>query len=336
VRRLLLLIVSLLIAPNAPAFDQQALMRVFFSVVLVRGYDTEGGLAYGTGVVVGEDKVVTNCHVLRKTTQAWISQAEDVYRITSVQADPFHDLCLLNTEKLPLQPVAMGKTTELGKGEEAYAMGHSSGSFSPLTSGGQIKSLYPYGSGNVVRTSTRFTLGASGSPLFDNQGRLIGINTFKTPGRAAYFYAVPVEWLAELEQKPAETKLPITGQAFWELPDDDKPFFMQVALPHLNEDWAKLLQVSQRWTQAEPKNAEAWYELGTAQEGLGKPEEARRAFRTATALNPNHSEALFRLGVFAAQHGDRGEVHNVSLILAKIDGEMAAEFNKAAGCNSEC
>jgi hypothetical protein len=236
----------LLLSQSSLAFDQQTLMRVFFSVVLVRGYDSDGGLAYGTGVVVGQDKVATNCHVLRKTTQAWVSQAEDVYKIVSVHADPRHDLCLLNTEKMPLRPVVLGKTAGLSKGAEAYAMSHSSGAFSPQTSGGQIKSLYPYEHGNVVRTSTRFTLGASGSPLVDGEGRLIGINTFKTPGRAAYFYAVPVEWLAELEKIPPVSKLPISGQAFWELPDEQKPFFLQVALPHLNEDWNKLLEVSQR------------------------------------------------------------------------------------------
>jgi tetratricopeptide (TPR) repeat protein len=205
-----------------------------------------------------------------------------------------------------------------------------------MASGGQVKSTYPYEHGNVIRTNARFSLGASGSPLFDGQGRLIGINTFKTPGRVAYFYAMPVEWLAELEKVPPQTKLPVSGQAFWELPDEEKPFFMQVALPHLNEEWAKLLEIGQRWIQAEPESAEAWYEVGAAQEGLGRAEQALQSYGKATAINPHHIEALFRLGVFASQRGDQAEVHNVGLILAKIDSEIATEFKKAAGCNTEC
>jgi hypothetical protein len=334
--RLLAILCCLLISNASIAFDQQSIMRVFFSVVLVRGYDVDGGLAYGSGVVVGENRVVTNCHVLRRTTQAWISQAEDVYRIESVHVDPFHDLCLLNTEKMPLRPVEFGQTSKLNKGDEIFAMGHSSGVLAPTTSGGQIKSLYPYGNGNVVRTNARFTLGASGSPLFDRQGRLIGINTFKTPGRIANFYAVPVEWLHDIEKLPAQTRLPISGQAFWELPDDKKPFFMQVALPRLNEEWPKLFEVSQHWTKAEPENPEAWYEFGAAQEGLGKPEDAQRSYRMALVLNPNHGEALFRLGLFAAQRGDRNEMHDISISLAHIDSEMAEEFNKAVGCGNSC
>jgi serine protease Do len=335
-RHLLTVACCLMLVQNSYAFDQQRLMEVFFSVVLVRGYDQNGGLAYGSGVVVGQNKVVTNCHVLRSTSKAWVSQAEDAYPVDSVQADPQHDLCLLTIDGLPLKPVPLGNTASLGKGDEVLSIGHSSGSPSPINSGGQVKSLYPYDGSRIIRTNARFSLGASGSPLFDGQGRLIGINTFKTPGRGAYFYAMPVEWIKDLENLPPQTALPITGQAFWELADDQKPFFMQVALPHLNDDWTRLDQISQQWIKADPKNPEAWYELGTAQEGLGRAEEAQKSYRMATSLDPRHAEALFRLGVFASKRGDHEETHQVSLILAQIDPEMAQDFNKEAGCNSNC
>lgn len=334
--RILAILMAILLSPAANAFDQQSMMRVFFSIVLVRGYNPDGSLAYGSGVVVGENRVVTNCHVLRKTNQAWVSQGEEAFAIVSVQVDAMHDLCLLNTDRMPIKPVVLGSTANLGKGDEIFSIGHSNGVPAPHASYGQIKSVYPYEGGNVVRTNARFSLGASGSALFDGQGQLIGINTFKTPGRAAYFYAVPVEWLKDIEMKPAQTQLPVSGQAFWELPDEEKPFFMQVALPQLNEDWVRLQEVSRRWIEVEPDNAEAWYELGTAQEGLDQPGDAEKSYRKAVTINPRHSEALYRLGVFASQRGDREEMHSVSTKLAKIDSEMAAEFDKAVGCDVNC
>jgi serine protease Do len=334
--RTLAFLLAVLLSPAANAFDQQSLMRVFFSIVLVRGYNPDGSLAYGSGVVIGPNKVVTNCHVLRKTNQAWVSQGEDAFAIVSVHVDAMHDLCLLNTDNLPVQPVSLGNTAELGKGNEVFAIGHSNGVPAPLTSYGQIKSLYPFEGGNVVRTSARFSLGASGSALFDGNGRLIGINTFKTPGRAAYFYAVPVEWVKNLENKPVQNKLPVSGQAFWELPDEQKPFFMQAALPDLNEDWVRLQEISKRWIEAEPRSAEAWYELGIAQEGLALKAEAEQSYRKAAELNPQHSEALYRLGVFASERGDRQEMHDVSTKLTQIDSEMAADFNKTVGCEASC
>jgi len=335
-RAAIVAIASLLTAQNCLAFDQQNLMKVFFSVVLVRGYDQTGGLAYGSGVVVGENKVVTNCHVLRSTSKAWISQAEDVFPIESVQADTKHDLCLLTVERLPLKPVVMGNTTSLARGSEVVSMGHSSGNPSPITSAGQIKSLYEFDGSHIIRTNARFSLGASGSPLFDARGQLIGINSFKTPGRWAYFYAMPVEWVKELEKLPSQIKLPISGQAFWEFADDQKPFFMQIALPHLNEDWPRLKEISEQWLKAEPDNPEAWFELGTAQEGLGKLEQSQQSYRNATRLDPRHADALFRLGIFASKRGDRDETHQVSLTLSQIDPELAQIFNKEAGCSASC
>lgn len=329
-------IAGLLLSQNCLAFDQQNLMKVFFSVVLVRGYDQNGGLAYGSGVVVGENKVITNCHVLRNTSKAWVSQAEDVFPIEKVQADTQHDLCLLTVDKLPLKPVTLGSTANLARGSEVVSMGHSSGNPSPITSAGQIKSLYAYDGARIIRTNARFSLGASGSPLFDSNGQLVGINSFKTPGRWAYFYAMPVEWIGQLEKLPSQTKLPISGQAFWEYADEQKPYFMQVALPHLNEDWPRLKEVSERWLKAEPENPEAWFELGTAQEGLGKLELSQQSLRNATRLDPHHADALFRLGVFASRRGDREETHQVSLTLSQIDPELAENFRKEAGCSANC
>jgi len=316
----------LLLSQHALAFDQTLYMKTFFTVVMVRGYDDSGGLAYGSGVVVGPNQVATDCHVLRRTAKAWVSQGDDAYRLESVQADIFHDLCLLNVETMPMLPAPMGSTISLSKGTEVLSIGHSDGGTKP--SGGQIKSLYPYDGGNVIRTNARFTLGASGSPLFDENGNLLGLNTFKTPGSNAYFYAIPVEWIINLQKQTEKAELPIKGQAFWELPDINKPFFMQMALPHLNGDFPKLLEVSQRWVKAEPTNAEAWYELGAAQEGLGQPDEAEKSYVSALALNPRHAEALYRTGVFASRHGDHAAVQKVSMSLAAIDSALAEDFDK--------
>ena len=68
------LLLLLSFSTSAFAFNQAKLMDAWVSVVMIRGYTDNGSLAYGSGVIIGENEVVTNCHVLRKTKKPWVSQ----------------------------------------------------------------------------------------------------------------------------------------------------------------------------------------------------------------------------------------------------------------------
>lgn len=325
----------LTLIPTAQAFDREKLLGSFFSIVMIRGYNPDGSLAYGSGVVVEPQKVLTNCHIFRKTKEPWISRGEDSFSITSVQADRYHDLCLITAESLPFPPAQIGSVTNMKKGEEILAMGHSSASPVPITSMGTIKSIYPFDHGNVIRSTARFAMGASGSGLFDSEGRLIGINTFKTPGRNAYFYALPLEWLASVKERPVEP-FPIDGKTFWEEDDAHKPFFMQIAEPELQEDWGKLSNVAEAWMKSEPNSSEAWYELGLAQEHLGQKNEAEKSYRHAIMLNEQNIDALFRVGVIAAENGNKTEVEAIKVSISQINQETAEEFSHVVECSTAC
>lgn len=335
-RGFILLAALMSFVQTASALDQQKVLASLQSVVMIRGYTESGGVSYGSGVVVGENKVITNCHIFRSTKQPWISRGEDTYTITSVQADRYHDLCLVEAPDLPLKPVPLGKAADIKRGQEVLAIGHSNGVPNPLTSAGAVKTTYEFDGGRVIRSSAKFLMGASGSGIFDLQGNLLGINTFKTPGRPAYFYSLPVEWLANLEKQPVETKFPITGKAFWEEDDSNKPFFMQMAIPELSGDWPKLAQVAEKWLAIDPKNTDAWYELGFAHENLSKNDEAKKAYEQSIALDPNNTDSLMRLGVLAQSAGDKESVRNINLAISSISKELGEEFSQMVGCSSDC
>ncbi|PKO52946.1 MAG: serine protease [Betaproteobacteria bacterium HGW-Betaproteobacteria-2] len=329
-RYFLVLLATCSLVPSAYAYDRTKLLESFFSSVMVRGYKFDGGLAYGSGVVVGENKVLTNCHTFRDTEKVWVSRGEDSYKIVSVQANRWHDLCLLKTEDMNVDPVPIGSADTLKKGDEVVSIGHSSGVPTPLTSNGTVKSLFEMDKGNVIRTTAKFALGASGSGLFDNEGRLVGINTFKTGGRDAYFYVLPIEWLAELETREVETRFPIKGDAFWEgIVPDTMPYFLQIAKPQLTEDWVELGKVATRWIKAEPDNSDAWFELGLANEKLGKNVEAEKAYRKSVELDAGNTDSLFRIGVMASAKGDIQEAYAISMTLSNINKNIATEYRKA-------
>lgn len=321
---------------SAFAFDQAKILKSLQAVVMIRGYNASGGLAYGSGVVVEKDTVITNCHIFRSTKEPWVARGEDTYAIASVQADRWHDLCLVNAPNLPFTSAPIGKAAAIKRTQEVLAIGHSNGVPNPLTSAGTIKASYPFDGGKVIRSSAKFLMGASGSGIFDLEGNLLGINTFKTPGRPAYFYSLPIEWLADLQKLPVETQFPITGKAFWEEDDNKKPFFMQMAIPEINADWPKLAQVAKEWIAKEPSNSDAWYEQGIAQESLNKLNEAKTSYQQAVTLDSSNTDALFRLGVLAQVAGDKATMHEINLAIANISQELAHEYRVLVGCDASC
>lgn len=333
--KLYLLILTLAFTTQAQAFDQQMLIKVFFNIVQVHTTNTDNNEGLGSGVVVADNRVLTNCHVLTKAKSVWITQGEESFSVEGVQANAHQDLCLLNTSNMHLKPAEIGSAKDLKTGAEVFAIGHSSGIIAPTTSRGQIKALYPFEGSQVIRTNARFSMGASGSGLFDDQGKLIGINTFKSFGRAAYFYAMPVDWIEGLKILPVQAITPLSQTAFWES-GVHSPFFLQAAKPEIQKKWQELLDVSQRWIAAEPNDAEAWYEQGLAQEGLDLNAAAQVSYKKTTLLNSRHGDALFRLGVLASKRGDSAEVHEIGLALAGVASEMLEDFNTAVACKTDC
>ena len=332
----LVLVSIFLYSGNAWSLNKDQLMSSFFSVVMIRGYNDAGGLAYGSGVVVGDNQVITNCHVLRKTKQPWVSQGEETYSVTTVKADHWHDLCLVTTFGMATKPVLIGKSTDLKKGQGVIAIGHSNGAPAPLTSAGVVKSTYDLDQGKIILSTAQFRMGASGSGLFDTEGRLIGINTFKTSGRNSFYYALPIEWLNALKNKPNETTFPVVGKALWEEEEDKKPLFLQIAIPTIKEDWKKLLDISLEWTKKENNNAEAWFELGLANERLKDLNAAETAYRRSIMLDDQNTDALLRLGFIAKSKDDKKEIKAIQEKISKINPDLLEDYYKLVGCSKTC
>jgi len=322
-------ILSLLLLQVTPVFaiDKAALLKAFGSIVMVRGYTESGSLAYGSGVIVGKGEVITNCHVLRRTKNPWVSQGEDSYSIIDVRVDAWHDLCLFSVHNLNRQPIAIGSSKDLVKGQALAAIGHSSGAPVPLTSGGYVVSTYDYEKGKIILSSARFRLGASGSGLFDMKGNLVGINTFKTTGYGSY-YAMPIDWLSDLRKKDRQKDFLIKGKALWEEDEDKKPFFLKIAVPKAKEDWNDLSKVAKKWTEAEENNTEAWYEYGFANEKLLNLDIALKSYKKSISIDKNNSDSLFRSALIHHKNGNLSKVKNIQKDLFLINETKSLELEE--------
>jgi S1-C subfamily serine protease len=190
---------------------------VSLSVVQIRAYPGSGKTAFGSGVVIGANQVVTNCHVTRYAHRIVVAKGAAQHSAISQKADPRHDLCLLTAAEMAFPTARIGTSRQLKVGEPLYFYGYPRGlglSFSQ----GEVEALHPFEGGRVIETSASFTLGGSGGGLFDDQGELVGLATFLSAGRSGRHYAIPSEWISSVSARASRRIEPFSGQSFWEDP----------------------------------------------------------------------------------------------------------------------
>lgn len=331
-RAIFLLGLGLLAAQNVLA--EPSVDTVYYlkgSVVKVNTVTNKGGQGVGSGVVVAENTVATNCHVLADSNGINITASGEFYLPTAVQEDWRHDVCILRFQFLPLKPAVLGDSDQLQYEQSVFSIGFPGGPPKPLTTYGQIKALYPMDGSHVIRTSASFVMGASGSPIFDDEGKLLGMNTVKSPGRNAYFYGVPVNWIKQAMTLPQNPLISQPGTPFWDAPEDQRPYFMRVVLPLQEEAWGELQQIAQAWLKQEPDNLEARYYVALSSEHLGHAAEARAGYEAILARNSRHTASLVGLGRLAAQAGDQPEVARLSLLLGNLDQEALETLKTQTG-----
>lgn len=324
----LLLLLTLPVAASAQP-EMEQLLDLSNSIVHVTVDLPSGDTGSGSGVVVSNQYVATDCHVLANANGVNIAKYGDGYQPIALKADWKHDLCLLKFDKLPFKPVSMRDSATLKSEEEVFSISYPNNSLAPQPSYGNVKAIYPFDGSVIVRSSAAFALGSSGGALFDQDFNLIGITTFKSPGRNGNFYSLPVEWIKRLMDGPELLKLNTDEQPFWSLPEDQRPFFMRVVLPYQYEKWDELKQIAGLWAKQEPDSPDAWYYLGDAEFEMKQTAEAVQNLTKATTLNPRHLEAQVKLAMMAIDAGNKAQAEKIRDVVKALDADEAALLTKS-------
>jgi len=281
----------------------------------------------GSGIVIKKNHVATNCHIFADSDGVNVVKFFKTYTPISVYADWENDLCILKFDNLPLPSVNLRPSKDLSYEEKVFSLTFPNDNPMPLPSYGKIKALYPFQKSNIIRTSAGFTVGSSGGALFDLDFNLVGITTFKSPGRReGYYYCLPTEWIKELLETKEQINLKSNAAPFWSLPEDQKPFFMRVVLPMQNEDWPLMLKITKSWTQADKENADAWYYLGFAQRKMMNLDFAKLFLKQAFKLNNMHLDSLTELIEISIEKKNKIEFNEVVNLISKIDKSLATSY----------
>jgi hypothetical protein len=325
-------LLALLCLAVAPALADDALLSA--ATVFKLGVKLNNGHgAIGSATLVGPGKLVTSCHTTRNAVEIRVLHREGELVASPAQSDLRHDLCVLSVPALRVQGAERVASKQLAVGQGVAAFGYGNSYRLSITEG-RITALYQLDDAYVVRTTAAFPRGASGGGLFDEQGRLVGILTFRASIDDQLNYAVPIEWVERLlEDNSIQGEL--SSLPFWEDDAPDKPIFLQAAWLEYARSWKELETVAIDWALREIDNAEAWLALGRAQVELDQGKEAVLALRRAVALEPNNTRAWYWLAFAYRSIGFDNEFVDASAHLERLDPQLAARLEASVPADIE-
>ncbi len=315
--------------PGGAAMDFELYAKLASTVMKIEAHNPNGSTSIGSGVMVAPGILVTNCHVTRNATSIQVIKSGQRWNAEKQKSDVEHDLCLLYVPAATV-PVAQFGYDKLKVGQQVYAIGYIDG-LGPRMSVGRVQALYDYDGGKVIQSTTPFKSGASGGGLFDEQGRLVGVVTFMSRLDQTYHFSLPVSWVVDnLEMSKLQNVAPLPGEvAFWQLPYEREPYFLQAAALEASNKWSEMLELAEKWCVAESQNADSWLALGKAYQHLQQNDQAIAAYRKAIMLDSDYPEAWYNLGLVYLDQGKQTEAEEVCKVLGSLDEQLAQELSKA-------
>jgi hypothetical protein len=218
----LLILLSLLLS-TASVSSQSFIDEARKNVVLVFAQDANGRmLGWGSGFVIGDSEpiqyVATNWHVVNPAeygrnsvdTFLWIS-SDDYVPVTVYHSLPETDVALLAIDPAHLlygyDPVPLSTRDTVNTGDEVYALGFPAGEIADFYTSyytdvtvtkGIISKTTTWNGRGVYQTDADVNPGNSGGPLINDQGHIIGINTFTMLGSEGINGSVQIDYLTEV------------------------------------------------------------------------------------------------------------------------------------------
>ncbi|NHZ90518.1 DnaJ domain-containing protein [Massilia sp. CCM 8733] len=169
-------------------------------VARINMYNGASMVGTGSGVALGGNEIITNCHVALAGSRLQVKLGQDSYEATVSVADEERDLCKLSVKGLNAPAAVIGASGELRTGQRVIAIGAPHG-LDLTISDGIVSSLRPLDGGTLIQTTAPVSPGSSGGGLFDSAGRLVGIVTFQMRTGQNLNFAAPAEWIGSMRTR---------------------------------------------------------------------------------------------------------------------------------------
>jgi serine protease Do len=151
----------------------------------------------GTGFVIG-DLIITNSHVVGGLNEVVISSKQIKRTIAQViYDDPDYDLAFIRSDYVVLKNPLKLSTKIVKNGDIAIAVGHPYGLNYTATEGIVSKASRLYEDLEYIQIDAAINPGNSGGPLLNEDGEVIGVNTFIIQNANNLGFALPYFYVQE-------------------------------------------------------------------------------------------------------------------------------------------
>jgi tetratricopeptide (TPR) repeat protein len=270
------------------------------SIVTILTFDEKGSQeGQGSGVVIGQGRIVTNCHVVREANSLKVNTGTQEYAAKWTQTDPSRDICVISAEGITAPAVDVRKLNEVKIGEPVFAVGNPLG-FGLSVSSGLISSISPYRNEQVIVASISLSPGSSGGGLFDTRGRLLGITTAILSSGQNLNIVLPANWISELIKRGVNPPAPI------KIPEPEPRWEKEAQALYNTGKFPELEKHARQWRDNQPSSALASAYLGAAL-GDSRPIDAEVLLRDAVRLDDKNEFTWYVLSGLLYRQGQKNE-----------------------------
>jgi serine protease Do len=174
----------------------------------------------GSGFIVKSDGIIlTNAHVVDGASEVTVKLTDKrEFPAKVLGVDKPTDIAVLKIDAKDLPTVAIGDSSQVRVGEWVLAIGEPFGLENTATAGivsARSRSLPNGGYVPFIQTDVAVNPGNSGGPLFDTNGKVIGINSqiySESGGYMGLSFAIPIDVAMKVEQQLVAHGKVVRGQ----------------------------------------------------------------------------------------------------------------------------
>ncbi len=330
----IILLYSCVTSLFAQDYLPELVRRVKPSAVAIETFDANGAtLSRGSGFFVSGDKVITNRHVIEKSSRVEIHLVDGKkFPVRGVLAiDGEGDLALLQVNvpsSLAIPLKIFGTIPQ--EGESIVVIGNPYGLEGSISNGivSAVREIPGYG--KIIQITAPISPGSSGSPVVNMRGQVIGVATLQAAEGQSLNFAVSSERILQLKIGELQTFSSLNTETQKNRRAAAESLYSQGLGILSRDEYARALPYFEKAVEIDSNYAEAWYQAGYCYGVLGQHANALKASKQAAKLRPAWAETFVNIGASSFALGQYKDAVDAYRQATKLDASNA-DSNYALG-----